>query len=304
MLVAVRYVAVAAVALGMIAATSTPPPSPALIAGYPAVSPNGSEVAFESGSSGNVQLYSVASIGGRARQLTSSAGDKGPPQWSRDGKFIYFSLIGDVETQLKRVARDGQNVDSVATVAGREAWISPNATSVAFFVGSYLTSSLRTASLGGSNARTLTSAELQPVWSSRWSPDGLRIAFAAKSGAGRNIWVVDADGGHLTQVTHFTPEQGSPEWPAWSPDGHRLVVMVGKLAGGKRFISSLWRIDLDGGAALEITPHSQAYADETPAWFPDGRRVIFQSDRTGAYALRVVNADGSDEHPFDVAVQS
>ena len=79
--------------------------------------------------------------------------------------------------------------------------------------------------------------------------------------------------------------------------------MVGKLAG-KRYISSLWCIDLDGGTTLEITPHSLAYADETPAWFPDGRRVIFQSDRTGAFALRIVNADGSDEHAFDVGVRS
>ena len=265
-----RYLVVAAAALGMIGATSPPPSSPALLAGYPAISPDGSEVAFESGTSGSLQLFTIPSAGGRARRLTSSAGDKGPPQWSRDGKYIYFSVAGDTKTELMRVARDGQDVSRVATVAGRDAWIDPSATRVAFFVGSYTTSSLRTAALNGSNARTLTSDELAPVWSSRWSPDGSRIAFEAKSGAGRNIWISDADGGHLTQVTHFTPDQGSPAWPAWSPDGRRLVVMVGKLAG-KRYISSLWCIDLDGGTPLEITPHSLAYADETPAWFPDGR---------------------------------
>ena len=45
----------------------------------------------------------------------------------------------------------------------------------------------------------------------RWSPDGRRIVFAANSGSASNIYVADADGTGLVQVTH----DGHSDDPSW-----------------------------------------------------------------------------------------
>jgi len=64
--------------------------------------------------------------------------------------------------------------------------------------------------------------------SARWSPDGREIAFCAQpppSSPGEwQVFVMSADGGTPTQVTHSAPGQGWYTWPTWSPDGLTLAV--------------------------------------------------------------------------------
>jgi TolB protein len=47
------------------------------------------------------------------------------------------------------------------------------------------------------------------------------------------------------------------------------------------------------GAATRLNPHASPYLDETPSWFPDGKRIAFQSDRSGRMEIWVMNTDGS-----------
>ena len=51
--------------------------------------------------------------------------------------------------------------------------------------------------------------------------------------------------------------------------------------------------DLASGATRKLASHTEAYLDETPSWFPDGKRLAFQSNRTGRMEVWVMNADGS-----------
>ena len=55
----------------------------------------------------------------------------------------------------------------------------------------------------------------------------------------------------------------------------------------------IWVIDVKSGAATKLNPHSTPYLDETPSWFPDGKRIAFQSDRSGRMEIWTMNADGS-----------
>ena len=48
-----------------------------------------------------------------------------------------------------------------------------------------------------------------------------------------------------------------------------------------------------GILARKLAAHAEGTADEVPAWFPDGRRIAFQSDRSGSMEIWVMNADGT-----------
>jgi serine/threonine protein kinase/Tol biopolymer transport system component len=73
--------------------------------------------------------------------------------------------------------------------------------------------------------------------------------------------------------------------PGLSADGTRLAVGVGEL--GK---TAIWVYDLKRETASRLT---FSPSDETnPLWTPDGRRILFSSNRTGPYGIYQIAADG------------
>ncbi len=83
------------------------------------------------------------------------------------------------------------------------------------------------------------------------SPDGKRIAFVLRStdleaNKGRtDLWLVNADGSGLRQLTS-SPE--SEAQPVWSPEGQGLYFLSSR--GGSR---QVFRLPLDGGEAQAVT---------------------------------------------------
>jgi len=74
----------------------------------------------------------------------------------------------------------------------------------------------------------------------------------------------------------------------WSPT--RDSSQQSKLHSGH-----IWVVDLTSGEAHKLAAHERPYLDETPYWFPDGKRIAFQSNRTGRMEVWVMNADGSGQ---------
>jgi Tol biopolymer transport system component len=84
----------------------------------------------------------------------------------------------------------------------------------------------------GSGGRKLADADAGHGYAANWSPDGKQIAFVRRENPDderadqvsealiSNIYVVDVQGGGLTQTTHL--EEGRAETPFWSPDGNTL----------------------------------------------------------------------------------
>ena len=60
--------------------------------------------------------------------------------------------------------------------------------------------------------------------------------------------------------------------------------------------TSLWRIDLASGDALQMT--RDAGNDTSPCWSPDGRRIAFLSDRAGAKQIFLLPVDGGEAQQF------
>jgi len=122
-----------------------------------------------------------------------------------------------------------------------------------------------------------------------WSHDGKKIAFASGRTGTLELWVMDADGSHQTQLT-FPPESENFV-PSWSPDGTQIT-----FASLRTGHPEIWVMNADGSNHRRLTTTATPGASNAPSWSPDGSKIAFASDRSGRAQVYVMNPDGSDVH--------
>jgi Tol biopolymer transport system component len=271
------------------------PARPVIHGGLPAVSPDGSRIAFLSNRGGADDLFVIGADGTGETQLTRTPEAEAAPGWTPDGKQIVFSVFASDTSRLSAIDPDGKNQREIASVPGRGPTLSPDGKRLVYMGGTWTATRLMVSDIFGSNAKQINDGA-SVAWNSHWSPDGKRLAFTGRNepGGGLAVFVMNADGSERRQVTHLAPEEGRAQWPAWSPDGNRLAIQVND-SDPKAHTSHIWIVDFSTGDARKLATHSQPYLDETPSWFPDGKRIAFQSDRTGRMEVWVMNADGSGQ---------
>src|SRR5687767_4953180 len=85
-----------------------------------------------------------------------------------------------------------------------------------------------------------------------------------------------------TRTLSFTTSEGTWMSLDLSRDGRTIVFEL---------LGDLYTLPVTGGAATRIT-NGQAY-DMQPAFSPDGKRIVFISDRNGSENIWIANADGT-----------
>ena len=90
------------------------------------------------------------------------------------------------------------------------------------------------------------------------------------------------------------PDPSYPLSPSLSPDGRRLA-MHRWVAGN----TDIWILELGRGALSRFTTH--AANEILPIWSPDGSRILFNSNRDGAYALYEKATDGTADERLVLA---
>ncbi len=104
-----------------------------------------------------------------------------------------------------------------------------------------------------------------------WSPDGNKIAFFSekKKDVDSDVYVVDADGKGLRNLTD---RQGFDGWPTWHPSGQRLAFTSDRDGN-----LEIYTMSAQGVVGGNLT--NDAVPDQMPAWSPDGRKIAFASKR-------------------------
>jgi eukaryotic-like serine/threonine-protein kinase len=106
--------------------------------------------------------------------------------------------------------------------------------------------------------------------------------YLRRSAVGRRLVLVDRQG-----AARPVPGEVRPfSHPRFSPDGRKVAVMVNP-AGST---SDVWVIDLEHGTQSRLT--FEAY-NQYPEWSPDGKRVLFASNRKGGFGLFSARDDGA-----------
>ncbi len=136
----------------------------------------------------------------------------------------------------------------------------------------------------GANLRQLTrdqSLSLSP----KWSPDARQIVYTSFLSYFPDVYLVTLETGARRRVSNYPGLNSSA---AIAPGGDELALTLSKDGNPDLFIK-----DLRSARLTRLTRTSRA-AEASPAWSPDGRRIVYVSDASGAPQLYLIDRNGGD----------
>ncbi len=281
---------------------------------HPAWSPDGRRLVFQSDATAELSanashalppstLWLVDLEGGEPMPLTRVGvppGGHGAPDWSPDGGRIVFTASDRRWSSIWSVAVDGS--DPVELVADPRAAFDPVFTSD----GSHLLYS------------AVAEGERYGVWSlpinrSSGRPTGPALQVESPGLVSARQFAVSRDGrtfAHTAMSTlsnlwglHLQPTSGRPDGepfaltvgsgrnsrPAFSPDGRRIAFERWQVGRNQ----DLWIMASDGSDVHQVTVDPER--EMSPTWLPDGRSLVFTSDRAG-FGLWTLDLATGREH--------
>jgi len=209
--------------------------------GCPAWSPDGRWLAYFHDTDSGLDLNIVGANGRGNRRLAAKVDHRlgeGVPAWSPDSRELAYMNEGDASKFLIRfVGVDGARQpplevkqapsfcsDYCELYAAGMIWAPGK--DIAFLItgGDLYPEVLYAIGRDGTGQR-LVSGTLQDNYVPAWAPDGRRIAFITRRGSSDQIWVANADGSGVRQVSRIRSNTSNLSGvfdPTWSPDGKQL----------------------------------------------------------------------------------
>lgn len=226
----------------------------------------------------------------RMIELTAS-GTAWHVTWSPDGSKLAFVVFDDPERSLWVMDADGSNVVEIATAdnVGRPSWHPDNA-HLTFAIERDGTTEVHVAAVDGSDDQVVhaeDAAGTYAIFSSTFSPDGSEILFDAGTDVGYDIFVMDADGSNVRQLTRT----GTDYNPSWSPDGSQIVFTRQEDASE----SDIFLMDADGSNVRRLTDGGPQDTNLDAQFSPDGTLITYEAGTTGGVGpIVAVRVDGSN----------
>ena len=227
-----------------------------------------------------------ALLPGQIVRLTDLQGRETFPSLSPDGTFFVYTKIidGSSDLFLQRVA-GGKPINLTADSAAGDSQpaFSPDGQQIAFRSereggGIFLMGAT------GESVKRLTDFGFNPAW----SPDGREIAVATEGAFDPRARFSTSQIVRVDVATGARHSLAVPDGvqPAWSP--HRLRIAYWGVTEPRNH-RAIWTIPVDGGPPVTVV--DDAFYNWSPAWSPDGRFLVFASNRGGSMNLWRVAID-------------
>lgn len=267
-------------------------------------------VTIDNGPQTNREVYISDWDGHNLTAITDHKTITVSPAWSRDGEHIAYTAF------VKRKIGKGsvkRNPDLfLYEVKSRRRWLvsyRDGLNSGAEFLpdGKHLLATLSIPTAGRSRTAdiykmTLDGKSIQPLTQGPGSamnvepavsPDGKTLAFSSDRGGKPMIYTMPLSGGPAKMrisIGHYNST------PSWSPD-NKTLAFAGFDKEKNNF--DIFIMNIDGSEIKRLTSAKKSSGkwanNEDPAFAPDGRQIMFVSDRAGTRQLYLVNIDGSNE---------
>ncbi|MDB4890419.1 MAG: peptidase, partial [Gemmatimonadetes bacterium] len=295
----------------------------------PLYSPDGTRLAFVSNRTGNGDVYVLTLATGDVRRLTFDDVNDALDNWSRDGKWLYFSSASrDIAgmSDVFRVSADGGTPMQVAAdryAAEYFAAPAPDGSSLAITARGlvfgqwwrhghshideseiWLVSDVAPGSAATPRYEQVTTGGAKSAWP-MWSPDGSTIYFMSDRSGNENLWMRARTGGDATPLTRFT--DGRLLFPSISADGQAIAferdfaVWTYDVASRQPKRVAITLRGSPAGPAVEHVTLSNGI--QQLALSPDAKKVAFAvrgeifaaSAKDGGEAARVTTSAGPEE---------
>jgi len=240
-----------------------------------------SRIVFSRGKADRRDLWVVDYDGENLTRLTANRTLNLCPSWSPDGGQIAFTsysagqqgiyLLDTATGRVRQViATAGLNLGPVWRPGGGELLLSLSKDG---------NPEIYRIDLAGRIVRRLTVSPAIEI-SPDWSPNGRDIVFTSDRTGTPQLYVMDADGAGRNRLTF---EGDYNDSGTWSPNGEQILYVT--RSGNRTF---LVLVAASGENRRLLTDESWRHAED-PSWAPDGRHVVFASDRSGANKLYVMD---------------
>ncbi len=271
----------------------------------PVWTPDGQEVAFLRHSETGAAIFTVPASGGAERKLLDLGSNAAfcSLDWSPDGKFIAFAerdpkegllriFLVSADTLAKRALTlpPDENLADLNSPGDSDPKFSPDGQSVAFVrKSSWISADIYIAPVGGGEPRRLTFNNTT-IAGLTWTADGREIIFSLNpvyvEGNG-SLWSIPASGG---TAERFAEGGHNAIGPHIARRGNRLAFVQG--SGDL----SIYRKELSATSSKSSPTKFIASTrnDASPDYSPDGRRVVFHSDRSGQFEIWKCDSDGTN----------
>ena len=240
---------------------------------------------FVDNSSGLKQIYISDYDGYNIRQLTFERSIHLFPRWLPDGKrFLYTAFtedghilyLQDISGGIKRkiLQKKGLNIGGS---------FHPDGKRMAITLSLNDNPDIYIVDLNGKILKRVTRHWAIDV-SPSFSPDGKRLAFVSNRSGSPQIYVLELSTGNMQRITYHGKYNTSPCWSRLN-----RIAYAGMENG--RF--DIFTINPDGSGMERLTEESGN--NEDPNWSPDGRYLLFSSNRGGDYDIYLMNMRGQNQ---------